>query len=190
MSNYILGQFVSEHVDVVLTGEGSDEIFAGYSYLCDYDDPVKLHAELVSLFEGLHRSGLQRVDRTSSIHGLTVRLPFLSTGMLELGMSIPPELKRIDNGEVEKRLLREAFEGWLPHDILWRKKAEFGDGSGAVDALQKAVTKNISDEAFERDRYAVDPPLRSLEELAYYRMYAEHFGTDRTEEAAGRFATV
>lgn len=190
VSNYILGQFVSKHADIALTGEGSDEIFAGYEYLCDYDDPNKLHAELVSLFEGLHKGGLQRVDRTSSIHGLTVRLPFLSTGMLELGMSIPPELKRIDNGEVEKRLLREAFEGWLPHDLLWRKKAQFGDGSGAVDALQEAVTKDISEEAFERERNAVDPPLRSREELAYYRMYAEHFGTDRTEEAAGRFATA
>lgn len=190
VSNYILGQFVSEHVDVVLTGEGSDEIFAGYSYLDEYDDPDKLHAELVHLFEGLHKSGLQRVDRTSSIHGLTVRLPFLSTGMLELGMSISPELKRIDNGKVEKRLLREAFEGWLPHDILWRKKAQFGDGSGAVDALQKAVTKDISEEEFENERYVVDPPLRSREELAYYRIYAEHFGTERTEEAAGRFATA
>lgn len=190
VSNYILGQFVAEHVDVVLTGEGSDEIFAGYEYLCDYNDPNKLHAELVNLFEGLHKSGLQRVDRTSSIHGLTVRLPFLSSGMLELGMSIPPELKRIDNGEVEKRLLREAFEGWLPHNILWRKKAQFGDGSGAVDALQRAVTKDISEEEFENERYIVDPPLRSHEELAYYRMYAEHFGTDRTEEAAGRFATA
>lgn len=190
VANYILGRFVSKHVDVVLTGEGSDEIFAGYSYLCDYDDPAKLHAELVNLFQGMHCSGLQRVDRTSTIHGLMVRLPFLSAGMIELGMSIPPELKRIDNGEVEKRLLREAFEGWLPHHLLWRKKAQFGDGSGAVDALQLAISEGISEKEFERERHAVDPPLRSREELAYYRMYAEHFGTKRTEEAAGRFATV
>lgn len=190
VANYILGQFVSEHADVVLTGEGSDEIFAGYDYLSDYEDPEKLHTELVNLFEGLHKSGLQRVDRTSSIHGLTVRLPFLSTGMLELGMSIPPELKRIDNGKVEKRLLREAFEGWLPHHLLWRKKAEFGDGSGAIDALQRAITKDITEEEFEKERHAVDPPLRSPEELAYYRIYAKHFGTERTEEAAARFAHV
>ena len=46
-----------------------------------------------------------------------------------------PAAKLAAPGVPEKRLLREAFDGWLPDDLLWREKAEFGDGSGARDVL-------------------------------------------------------
>ncbi len=88
----------------------------------------------------------------------------------------------------EKQLLREAFRGWLPDEILWREKAEFGDGSGARDVLSEAIEAEISDEEFEAERGAVEPPLRTKEELAYYRVWREHLQGISAERTLSRFA--
>jgi len=185
--NYILAELTAQHVKVVLTGEGADEIFAGYEYLEDFDTEEQLHAELVRTIEGLHNLNLQRADRVTMAHGLEARVPFLEVDMIELGLSLPAGWKL---GQPEKRLLREAFRGWLPDEFLWRKKAQFGDGSGAASVLQRRMEESVSPEEFERDRGLVDPPLRTREELAYHRIFAEHLGGVRPEQTIGRFATA
>jgi asparagine synthase (glutamine-hydrolysing) len=121
-------------------------------------------------------------------HGLEARVPFLDLDMIELGLSLPAGWKLAGKGQPEKRLLRQAFDGWLPHDFLWRKKAQFGDGSGAASVLQKEVEDRVTEDEFERERYNVDPPLRTREEVAYYRTFAEHLGKVRPKRTLGRFA--
>ena len=44
--NYFLARLASQHVKVVLTGEGSDELFAGYLYFRDAPDSAAIHKEL------------------------------------------------------------------------------------------------------------------------------------------------
>jgi asparagine synthase (glutamine-hydrolysing) len=105
-------------------------------------------------------------------------------------MRIPAELKVTRPGRPEKKLLRDAFDGWLPDELLWRDKAEFGDGSGARDAISQAVETVISEEEFEAERNVVKPPLRTREELAYYRIFREHLDGVRAEQAISRFATA
>jgi asparagine synthase (glutamine-hydrolysing) len=183
--NFFLARETAKHVKVVLTGEGADELFAGYDYLLDFDDPDALHGELVRTVESLHNLNLQRCDRVTMAHGLEARVPFLDRTTIAWALRLPPEAKQ---GTPEKRLLREAFAGWLPDELLWRKKAEFGDGSGARDVLSEAVTRGISDTAFAEERAAVDPPLRTKEELAYYRIFREHLRGVRAELAISRFA--
>jgi asparagine synthase (glutamine-hydrolysing) len=87
--NYILAEFTARHVKVVLTGEGADEIFAGYEYLRDFRTEEELHAELVRTIEGLHDLNLQRADRVTMAHGLEARVPFLELDMISLGLSLP-----------------------------------------------------------------------------------------------------
>jgi asparagine synthase (glutamine-hydrolysing) len=103
-------------------------------------------------------------------------------------MRLPPEAKLAGPDVPEKKLLREAFAGWLPDDLLWREKAEFGDGSGARDVMSEAVSGEIDDEAFATERDAVEPPLRTKEELAYFRIFREHLPGVRPEVALSRFA--
>ncbi len=74
--------------------------------------------------------------------------------------------------------------------MLWREKAEFGDGSGARDVLTSAIEGDVSDADFTRDRCAVDPPLRTREEFAYHRIFAAHLPGVRPERTLGRFATA
>jgi asparagine synthase (glutamine-hydrolysing) len=186
--NFMLARFTANHVKVVLTGEGADELFAGYEYMRDFSDPAKLHAELERTVRALHNLNLQRCDRVTMAHGLEARVPFLDREVIDWALALPPDVKVAGPGEPEKKLLREAFDGWLPDELLWRDKAEFGDGSGARDVLSEAVSADISDAEFEAERSAVDPPLRTKEELAYYRIFNEHLGGVRAELAISRFA--
>jgi asparagine synthase (glutamine-hydrolysing) len=188
--NHMLARFTAEHVKVVLTGEGADELFAGYEYLCEFKDAESLQAELVRSVEGLHNLNLQRCDRVTMAFGLEARVPFLDREVIEHALRLPAEWKLAGRGEPEKKLLREAFAGWLPHEFLWRGKSQFGDGSGAADVLTDWITESVTEEEFEQERYAVDPPLRTREELAYFRIFREHLAGVRPEATLGRFATA
>jgi asparagine synthase (glutamine-hydrolysing) len=186
--NYVLARATVRHVKVVLTGEGADELFAGYDYMRELTDPEGLHAELERTICSLHNLNLQRCDRVTMAHGLEARVPFLDREVIDWAMSLPAEAKVAGPGTPEKRLLREAFRGWLPDELLWRDKAEFGDGSGARDAISAAVEAGISGAELEAERGAVDPPLRTKEELAYYRIFRAHLPAVRPDVAISRFA--
>jgi asparagine synthase (glutamine-hydrolysing) len=188
--NFLLAEMTSEHVKVVLTGEGADELFAGYEYLRGFDSPQALEAELMRTVHGLHNLNLQRCDRVTMAHGLEARVPFLDRQVIAFAFGLPMAWKQSAPGELEKRLLRRAFDGWLPDEILWRVKAEFGDGSGAKDVLTRTVEDGVSAADFMRDRAAVQPPLRTREEFAYHRIFAEHLPGVRPERTLGRFATA
>ena len=188
--NYLLAELASQHVKVVLTGEGADELFAGYEYLRDLAGADELQAEMVRTVEGLHDLNLQRCDRVTMAHGLEARVPFLDRQVIAFALGLPPEWKLSWPGEPEKRLLREAFDGWLPHELLWREKSQFGDGSGAAAVLTRRMEQSVSEEELERDSSLTDPPLRTREELAYYRIFAEHLPGVCAERTVSRFATA
>jgi asparagine synthase (glutamine-hydrolysing) len=48
----------------------------------------------------------------------------------------------------------------------------------------------VTDEDLERERELVDPPLRTREELVYYRIFSEHLAGVRPESTVARFATA
>ena len=78
----------------------------------------------------------------------------------------------------------------MADEFLWRGKSQFGDGSGAASVLQHVMEDSVSEEEFAREKDALDPPLRTREELAYYRIFREHLGGVRPEATVGRFATA
>jgi len=135
--SWFVARLAAERVKVVLTGEGADELFAGYGYHAGYTDDAALQAETRRSLQSMHDINLQRVDRMTMAHGLEARVPFLDTAMLDLAMRVPARLKRRagapDNGS--KWVLRKAFEDWLPEEIVWRDKLQFDEGSGFADHL-------------------------------------------------------
>src|SRR4051794_27141427 len=190
VANFLLADFTSKSVKVVLTGEGADELFAGYSYYDEYRDEGALQEELVRSVEGLHSLNLQRCDRVTMAHGLEARVPFLDTHMIELGLALPETAKLVRPDRPEKYLLRVAFDGWLPEEVLWRGKIQFGDGSGAADVIKKRAEESITDAEFAELEHEVEPPLRTKEEAAYYRMFRRCLPAIRPEMTISRFATV
>jgi len=136
---WFVAQAAARRVKVVLTGEGADELFAGYAYHHDYDDMALLQRELRRSIEAMGGINLQRVDRMTMAHGLEARVPFLDRAMVDLAMRIPAAWKQRQNGaakRVEKWILRKAVEDLLPADIVWRVKAQFDEGSGLAELMQ------------------------------------------------------
>ena len=188
--NWFLAELASRHVKVVLTGEGSDELFAGYDYYHrDHGDPRALHAELTRTIGQLHGLNLQRCDRTTMAHGLEARVPFLDADVFEHAMALPPELKTMDHG-MEKTHLRRAFDGWLPGHLLWRRKSAFGTGSGAQDVMGPRWEARFTDAELAAARDTVTPPLRTKEELGYYEIFRRALPGVRPEAVLTRFATA
>lgn len=131
---WFVSQAAARQVKVVLTGEGADELFAGYAYHRAYEGG-RLHGELRRSIAHLHQVNLQRVDRMSMAHGLEARVPFLDTRFVELALAIPAGLK-IARG-FDKFILRTAAARLLPPEVAWRSKAQFDHGTGVADALTR-----------------------------------------------------
>jgi asparagine synthase (glutamine-hydrolysing) len=187
--NYFLAKMTSDYVKVFLTGEGADELYAGYDYLCRYTDAPALDTELRAITSALHNTNLQRADRLSMAWGLEARVPFLDTQSVSLAFSLPTEWKLQNDGRTPKALLRHAFEGLIPEEIAWRPKQKFSHGAGSRDVILEHANDKISDSEFssERVRLASDwgYNLPNKEALFYYKMMREHFNDDQIMPGMG-----
>lgn len=189
--NWLLAERAGADVKMVLTGEGSDELFAGYLYFMDAEHPDQVQTELKRLYGMLGNINLHRTDRMTMAHGLEARVPFLDTKFTELVMSLDPALKMVNRDAVakntegrEKTFLRKLFEGEnangnrIPHDLLWRAKAMQCEGVGEdwVSQLQQRVSAKITDA--ELAASSIEYPLNSpqtKEELYYRRVFEDYY---------------
>lgn len=185
---YFLARLAAEHVKLVLTGEGADEVFGGYEHFSQLNDAQAVHRECVRLLLGLHSMNLQRVDRMTMAHGLEARVPFLDLEFLDWAMRLAPELKLRRQAGTEKRLLRASFAGRLPDRILRRGKVEFARGSGADTLLLKYADSRISDRdlASAPRRFPEDPPL-TKEELLYREIFVDLFPSEAFRASVSRW---
>jgi asparagine synthase (glutamine-hydrolysing) len=189
--NWFLSALAGRHVKAVLTGEGADELFAGYGYYHrEHADPDALDRELERTLGQLHGLNLQRCDRVTMAHGLEARVPFLDSDVIAHAMSLPPELKALEPDGTEKGHLRRAFVGWLPESLLWRRKVQFGTGSGVQDVLAPHFDRLIGDGELATARLESGIELRSNEELAYYRAFRRALPSVRPDAVITRFATA
>jgi asparagine synthase (glutamine-hydrolysing) len=189
--NWLLAERAAQDVKMVLTGEGADELFAGYLYFQDAPSPRHVQNELRRIYGMLGNINLHRTDRMTMAHGLEARVPFLDTEFTRLVMSIDPSRKMVDREAVrtnsrgrEKTFLRELFEGpndnghSIPRPVLWRAKAMQCEGVGEdwVSILQRRVSSLVSDAemADAHINYPMNTP-HTKEELYYRRIYDEHF---------------
>ncbi len=182
--NFFLARLTQQYVTVVLTGEGADELFAGYHYLKEFSDSQSLQDELVTLTKTLYNCNLQRCDRMTMAHSIEGRVPFLDTEFIELAMRVPTQMKIHGDEAVEKWVLRKAFEDILPESIAWRVKEQFSKGAGSSHLLEEHAEATIADAEFEQEIADVEAQtgyqIRSKEELLYHREFVKHFGMNAT----------
>lgn len=150
-------------IKMVLSGEGSDEIFGGYLYFCGAPSREAFHEETVRRVKNLHLADCLRANKSTSAWGLEARVPFLDKQFLEVCMNVDPSEKMIKPGErIEKYILRKAFdtsdepdaEPYLPDSILWRQKEQFSDGVGYgwIDALKDNAELHVTDEMMKNPK--------------------------------------
>lgn len=176
--NYFLSKLAADHVKVFLTGEGADEVYAGYEYLAEFDDPEALQDEMIEITEALHNTNLQRADRMSMAFGLEARVPFLDVKAVSTALSFPAEWK-MHNGRAPKHILRQAFADDLPDEIVNRPKQKFSKGAGSSDLIAQLAEETISDGEFiaetNRLKNNWNYTLPNKEALYYYKIMQNHY---------------
>ena len=185
---WFVSKLAAEHVKVVLSGEGADELFAGYKYFADISDPAALHDECVRLLLGLHNMNLQRVDRMTMAHALEGRVPFLDTELVARAMRQDPRLKTTGAQRPEKWMLRRAVSDLLPFEIAWRTKEEFAHGTGAARVLSDDAERAVTDDDFARrhELFPDDTPT-TKQGFAYRRIFEERFPGEARRRTVGRW---
>lgn len=168
-------------IKMVLSGEGSDEIFGGYLYFHKAPSAEEFHKETVRKLSTLHQYDCLRANKSLAAWGIEGRVPFLDKEFIDVAMRLNPEDKMIKEGRIEKWILRKAFEDMLPQEVAWRQKEQFSDGVGYnwIDTLKAQVEELVSDEQLENAhfRFPVQPPT-SKEEFYYRSIFEEHFPSE------------
>ncbi len=176
---YLMARFIKAMgIKMVLSGEGSDELFGGYLYFHKAPDAKEFHEETVRKLSQLHMYDCLRANKSMAAWGVEGRVPFLDKEFMDVAMRVNPKDKMCGNGKIEKHLLREAFEHYLPKEVAWRQKEQFSDGVGYswIDSLKVHVEKEVSDQLFEAAafRFPINTPL--TKEAYFYRaIFEEHF---------------
>ena len=164
-----------KNVKKVITGDGADEIFAGYNFLIKKDHD-ELQTELKRMKKIMHFTS----EKIAHELGISVQMPYIDENIIKLAETLPMEqLVNQKNGtKFGKWILRKAFENDLPQNVIWREKTPMQNGSG-TNGLTKLFDSVITDDVFQEKVKKIknedDVLIRTKESLHYYELYKENF---------------
>lgn len=158
-------------IKMVLSGEGADEIFGGYLYFHKAPNAKEFHEETVRKLLALNMFDCARANKSLAAWGVEGRVPFLDKEFIDVAMRLNPEDKMCGNGKMEKHILRECFEHYLPDSIAWRQKEQFSDGVGYswIDTLKEVAEAKVSEQQMETAAYRFPYNTPTTKEGYVYR---------------------
>jgi len=167
---------------IILCGEGADEIFAGYPEFTNLQKDEAIENRIGQFMDDLHRTQLQRVDRTSMAFTTEVRVPFLDLDLANFALQIPANYKIVKDNDliVTKAIFREAMSDRLPDYIRLRRKVVLSEGAGLkgnqkVGGLfEEIASARVSDEEFMITVQELPKwNLQTKEEVYYFKLYKD-----------------
>jgi asparagine synthase (glutamine-hydrolysing) len=126
-------------IRVMLSGQGADELFAGYKRYESMDSP-ELMIALKKDLDNIAENNLERDDAVTMANSVELRVPYLDRKVVELALRIAQELK-IKNG-IRKYILRLAAKELLPDGLVCKEKKAAQYSSGIYSAMEKIARKN------------------------------------------------
>lgn len=154
----------------IMTGDGSDEIFAGYSYM-----------ETINNLENYIKRLAPYISFSSNTIGrhfdITIHQPFLQKDFFNFALSIEPELKikKVNNKTWGKWILRHSFSDILPGKIAWQSKRPLEVGSG-MTRLRTIIASKVTDKEFAEKSSIYDIKFFNKEHLYYYEIFRREVG--------------
>lgn len=162
-------------VKSVLTGDGADEIFAGYNFLLKKSE-TELTDELNRIKKIMHFSSQEIAKK----FGIKIESPFLDDRVMEFAQSIPLSMKVNQRNQkvFGKYILRKTFEEYLPTSIVWREKSPMQEGagtSGLTNLFETIITDTVFSEKTKEIKEKDNVVIRTKESLHYYQIFKENF---------------
>ena len=167
----------------IVTGDGADELFAGYSFLTNMTEE-KLEKELERITRIMHFP-TQKIGRYL---GIRIESPFLDEKVIDYAKKIPVNLKvKMEN---ERRwgkwILRKTFEKHIPPQIAWRRKSPMQDGAG-TSGLTSLFDSIIDEAKYVEKKLTVQKEdrvvIRSRESMYYYEVFRNFYETSVDDNA-------
>ncbi|HJN56982.1 MAG: asparagine synthase C-terminal domain-containing protein [Candidatus Woesearchaeota archaeon] len=149
VENAVLKLAIENNVTTLLTGLGTEELFAGYQRHdealmkngTDNFDFEALHKECWNGLKNMWHRDLLRVYKITKHLGIDIRTPFLDLDMIKTAMNVHPMFKLDKNDK--KIILREIAEDMgLDKEFAYRKKKAAQYGSNFVKGIDKLAKKH------------------------------------------------
>jgi asparagine synthase (glutamine-hydrolysing) len=173
-------------IKVLFSGELSDELLC-YLYGANAPSELDFQIETINLVSNVHLFDCLRSNKMCMANSIEVRVPFTDIDFVNYILKLHPKWKIfgktneidkiLDRKKMEKHILRDAFRGYLPDNILYRKKEQFSDGVSGfnkekdnwIDAITQFCEKQYNLYDYERfiNKYTYNKP--DTKEKLYYR---------------------
>ena len=170
----------------VITGDGADELFAGYNFLVNKPEK-ELESEIKRVCSIMHFP-TQEIGKHL---GIKIESPFLNQKIVEIANQIPVNLKvKEENGtRYGKWILRKTIEKYIPEQIVWRKKSPMQEGAGTV-GLTNLFESIINEEKYVEKKLTIEKNdqvvIRSRESMYYYEIFRKLYGTPVEEDVVSK----